>query len=104
MSQFAAFANADDASRKVIPYWLNVQSDLIAIAGSRVVVPLITCERAGAPLVGLMPEFKVAGKVVVMDTAQITSVPLRMLGRQVSDLSDERPAIMTALDLLISGI
>ncbi len=104
MSQFVAYANADAASRKLIPYWLNVQSDLIEIAGSRVVVPMIARERAGPPLVRLMPEFSVAGKPVVMDTAQITNVPLRMLGRQVTDLSQERPVILAALDMLISGI
>lgn len=104
MSQFGVYANADTASRKLIPCWLSVQSDLIDTAGSRVVVPLITPGQAGMPIKHLMPEFSVAGKRAVMDTAQITSVPLQMLGKQVDDLSADRLAILAALDMLTHGI
>ena len=104
MSQFCVYSNADAASRRAIPCWLNVQSDLIDIAESRVVVPLILPERAGTPLAGLMPVLTVAGKALVMDTAQITNVPMQMLGRQLADLSADRSAIMGALDFLTHGI
>ena len=104
MSQFFVFANADVASRGAIPHWLNVQSDLIDTAGSRVVVPLITPAQAGILIKHLMPEFSVAGKRTVMDTAQITSVPLQMLGKPVDDLSTERLTILAALDMLTHGI
>ncbi|MDR2215371.1 MAG: CcdB family protein [Nevskiaceae bacterium] len=104
MRQFIVYANADTASRKLIPCWLNVQSDLIDTAGSRVVAPLITPAQARVPMRHLMPEFTVAGKRLVMDTAQITSVPLQMLGKPLDDLSHERFAIMAAIDMLTHGI
>lgn len=104
MSQFIVHANADVASRRVIPYWLNIQSELIDIADSRVVVPLIAPERAAPVLHGLMPQLLVAGKPWVMDTVQITSVPVQMLGKPVADLSAERLTIIDALDFLINGI
>lgn len=104
MTQFVVYANADAASKRQIPFWLNVQSDLIDATGSRVMVPLITLERAGKALARLMPEFPIAGKRVVMDTVQITNVPLPMLGKPVGDLSGERLAILGAIDMLISGI
>ncbi|MDE2406524.1 MAG: CcdB family protein [Xanthomonadaceae bacterium] len=104
MSQFCVYANADAASRRTIPYWLNVQSDLIHIAESRVVVPLISPQQAGRLLHGLMPLLDVAGKRMVMDTAQITNVPMQMLGRQEADLSAERLTIVAALDFLTHGI
>ncbi len=104
MSQFVVYANADAASKRQIPFWLNVQSDLIDATGSRVMVPLITLERAGKALARLMPEFPVAGKRMVMDTVQITNVPMQMLGKPVGDLSGERLAILDAIDMLISGI
>lgn len=104
MSQFCAHANADPASRRTVPCWLDIQSDLIGIAESRVVVPLITPERAGPLLAGLMPILEVAGKPMVMDTAQITNVPLQMLGRQLADLAADRLAILGALDFLTHGI
>lgn len=104
MSQFAVYANADAASKRWIPYLLDVQSDLIETAGSRVVVPLIANDRAGGAIGHLMPCFLVGDKRVVMDTAQIMGVPVRMLGKQVADLSQERYAILAAIDMLISGI
>ena len=104
MSQFCAYANADAASRRSIPYWLNVQSDLIDIAESRVVVPLIAPDQAGSSLMRLMPSLTVAGKRVVMDTAQITNVPMQMLGKSVADLSADRLIIIDALDFLTHGI
>ncbi|MCD9006757.1 CcdB family protein [Luteimonas sp. XNQY3] len=104
MSQFFAYANADAVSRKLVPYFLDVQSDLIETIGSRVVVPLVTVERAGGVIERLMPCLAVGEKRLVMDTAQIMGIPMRMLGKQVADLSHERHAILAALDLLISGI
>ena len=104
MSQFTVYANADPASRKLMPYLLNIQSDLIDTAGSRVVVPLISPERAAPVIDHLMPRLAVGDKDMVMDTAQIAGVPRRMLGEPVADLSAERHTILSALDLLISGI
>ena len=104
MSQFCVYANADASSRRSIPCWLNVQSDLIHTAESRVVVPMIVPGRAG-PLVGtLMPTLTVAGKPMVMDTAQITNVPLQILGQRLADLSPDRLVIIGALDFLTHGI
>ena len=104
MSQFVAYANADQASRKVIPCWLNVQSDLIDTAGSRVVVPLIKLELVEVAIRQLMPELVVSGTRMLMDTAQITNVPLRMLGKPMDDLSAQRSAIIGAIDMLTHGI
>jgi len=104
VSQFVVYANADATSRKSIPYWLNVQSDLIETADSRVVIPMVTSEHAGGSIKRLMPELTVAGKRMVMDTAQITSVTLQMLGKPVADLSRDRLVIMDAIDMLTHGI
>ncbi|UNK43094.1 CcdB family protein [Luteimonas sp. S4-F44] len=104
MSQFCVYANADPASRHAVPCWLNVQSDLIDTVESRVVVPLIPPEQAGPLLTRLMPTLPVAATTMVMDTAQITSVPMQMLGPQVANLSGERLRIIEALDFLTYGI
>ncbi len=104
MSQFVAYANADVVSRKRIPYLLDVQSDLIETAGSRVVVPLVAIDRVGGVIERLMPRLLVDEEQLVMDTAQVMGVPVSMLGRQVADLSHERSAILAALDMLTHGI
>jgi toxin CcdB len=104
MSQFVAYANADAASKRVMPYLLDVQSDLIETVGSRVVVPLVAIERVGGVIDTLMPCLDVGDRRMVMDTAQIMGIPVRMLGGQVADLSHERQAILAAIDMLTHGI
>jgi toxin CcdB len=104
MSQFFVYANADAASRRSIPYWLNVQSDLVEVADSRVVVPLIALQQAGPLIRGLMPILQIAGKRLVMDTAQITNVPIQILGRKEADVSADRSTIIDALDFLTHGV
>lgn len=104
MSQFAVYANADTASRKQIPYLLDVQSDLLETAGSRVVVPLLAPGRVGGVIERLMPRLLIGDKHMVMDTTQIMGIPLRMLGKQVADVSHQRHAILVAIDMLTHGI
>ena len=104
MSQFVAYANADAASKKLIPYYLDVQSNLIETVGSRVVVPLVTVERAGGVMEHLMPCLLVDDRRMVMDTAQIMGIPMRMLGKRVADFSHERQVILAAIDMLTHGI
>ncbi|MBJ6981360.1 MULTISPECIES: CcdB family protein [unclassified Luteimonas] len=104
MSQFVAYANADPVSEKLIPYFLDVQSNLIETIGSRVVVPLVTVERAGGVMERLMPSLLVGDRHMVMDTPQVMGVPMRMLGKQAADLSHERDAILAAIDMLTHGI
>lgn len=104
MSQFLVYANADSASKRLIPYLLDVQSDLIETAGSRVVVPLITIEHAGGVIERLMPRIRVGDKLMVMDTAQVMGIPVQMLGKQVADAVQERQVILAAIDMLTHGI
>lgn len=99
-----AYANGNAASRKRVPYLLDLQSDLIDGLGSRLVAPLIRADHAMPTIDRLMPTFVVEGEPVVMDTAQIASVPQGVIGKQVDDLSADRAAILAALDLLVSGI
>lgn len=104
MSQFVAYANADAISRRRIPCLLDVQNDLIETAGSRVVVPLVAIERVGGVIERLMPRLLVDEELLVMDTAQVMGVPVRMLGKRIADLSHERDAILAAIDMLTHGI
>ncbi|MCM2336226.1 MAG: CcdB family protein [Pseudomonas sp.] len=102
--QFTVYHNADAATRKAVPYLLDVQSDLIDDLRSRVVVPLIAPARAQLPVSRLMPLLDVLGEPLVMDTPQLAGVPQKALGAPVANLCHERSAILAALDVLISGI
>lgn len=84
-------------------FLLDCQADVLSGLNSRFVVPLLPPEIA--PLAGerLNPSFTVAGRTVVMVTQFASSVPLRDLGPHVESLAEEQPAIMNAIDMLLTG-
>lgn len=105
MPQFAVHRNPNPAGKATAPYLLDIQSDLIAELGTRVVVPLYTAaSMKGKILKTLTPAFEVEGKQYVMMTPQLAGIAKKQLGAKVADLSLRRDEIIAALDLLITGI
>jgi toxin CcdB len=103
MSQFDVYRNPNSSTNKHIPYLLDLQTDLLEITKTRVVVPL---EKCGTFSVAerLMPKFRVEGISVVMSTPELAGVGVANLGEPVVSLADKRQEIIAALDLLFSGI
>ena len=104
MAQFDVHINPNAATRKAIPYLLDVQADLLDTLATRVVVPLVLEEKMGLAAKRLNPQFKVKGATVVMSTAELAGVPNRSLGDKVASLKNKRDEIIAALDLLVTGI
>jgi len=103
MSQFDVYRNPNPATNDQIPYLLDLQTDLLEITRTRVVVPL---ERSGtfSTAQRLMPKFRIEGIAVVMSTPELAGIGFSNLGEPVASLADKRQEIMAALDLLFSGI
>lgn len=104
MAQFDVYLNPNAATRKPIPYLLDVQADLLDTLATRVVVPLILTEEMGLAAKHLNPQFKIKGVAVVMSTAELAGVPNRSLGDKVTTLKNKRDEIIAALDMLFTGI
>ncbi len=104
MAQFDVYINPNAASRKAIPYLLDVQADLLDALATRVVVPLVLAEEMGGVAKVLNPEFKIKGSAVVMSTAELAGISCRSLGDKVASLKHKRDEIIAALDLLFTGI
>lgn len=105
MSQFSVYLNANPDTNAAYPLLLDIQSDLIAELGTRVVVPLcLVASMKGKPMMTLTPVFDIAGKQYVMLTPQLAGVAKKQLGKKVADIALQRNAIIAALDLLITGI
>lgn len=105
MAQFDVYRNPNPATRAKIPYLVDVQSELLDSLATRVVVPL--CKSAvlkGRLAERLNPVFEVEGRKVCMLTPELAGIPVRILGAPVGNLSAERDALVSALDLIISGI
>ena len=104
MAQFDVYQNPNTATRKVIPYLLDVQTDLLDTLTTRVVAPLIKADEMGLAAKHLNPQFKIKGEAVVMSTAELAGVSTRSLGDKITSLKSKRDEIIAALDLLFTGI
>ncbi len=103
MAQFDAYRNTNAATCTAIPYLLDVQTDLLDLLKTRVVVPLEECSQFAAAQ-RLTPTFRIEGVTVMMSTPELAGIHARSLGGYVCSLADQRQEIMAALDMLFSGI
>jgi toxin CcdB len=104
MPQFAVHRNRNTATRARYPLLLDVQSDLLAGMGTRVVVPLVLFSALGeSALTTLTPSLTVEGERYAALTPQLAGIAASELGAIVADVSQERSSILAALDLLITG-
>jgi toxin CcdB len=104
MSQFDVHRNTNPASKKRIPYLLDVQADLLGTLATRVVVPLAKPEvLRGKRAERLTPTFEIDGTEVVMLTPELAGVPAKILGAKVANIASQRREISAALDLLFVG-
>ena len=103
MAQFDVYLNSNPDTRKNIPFLLDVQTELLDMLSTRVVVPLVLAEEM-QPARNLNPQFKIKNIAVVMSTAELAGVQNRALGEKVTSLKNKRDEIIAALDLLFTGI
>ena len=105
MPQFTIFRNKNPQTKSVFPLLLDIQSDLLEDLPTRAVIPLT--QSGGIiqkPLTRLTPFVKVDGKAYMLLTYQLASIAKSVLGPAVSDASEDRGAIIAALDFLVSGV
>ena len=103
MSQFTVYKNPNKRSRRRAPFLLDVQVDLLDRLATRVVVPLVLVSEL-RPARHLNPTFDIAGKIVVMSTAELAGVSLSAIGEPIADLREQRTTIVGALDFLFTGV
>lgn len=103
MAQFDVYLNPNFATNKTIPYYLNVQADLLDSLHTRVIVPLVRENEMGSVIKGLHLKCKVKGETLVLSTAELAGLPLRALGDKVVSLKSKRDEIIAALDLVFAG-
>lgn len=104
MAQYDVHRNRDPRSAALIPFLLDVQSDLLETLATRVVVPLVDAGQFGPPAQRLNPVFQVEGRAVVLSVAELAGVPKAVLGERVASLADRRSEITAAMDLLLLGV
>lgn len=82
---------------------VDMQSDLIGLAASRIVAPLRP-EGEFAELPGLTPSVEVEGRRWIVRLPELAAVPGSELRERVASLTSERDRLKRALDILIDGV
>ncbi|ENN89370.1 hypothetical protein RHSP_67195 [Rhizobium freirei PRF 81] len=82
---------------------LDLQSDLLAGLGTRMMAPLLPGEDVSMPIARLNPQFTINGKPYVMATQFMAAIPLIEIGELITDLSSHGDRITVATDFLFQG-
>jgi toxin CcdB len=105
MTQFTVYKNKNPQTKSIFPLLLDVQTSLLSDLHSRVVVPLTKSPTAlRKPMTRLTPIIKVEGVSHLLVTYQLAAISQSALESPVADASENRDAIIAALDLRLTGI
>ncbi|WP_404695113.1 CcdB family protein [Raoultella ornithinolytica] len=89
----------------VYPYLLDVQSDIIGMRNTRVVIPLFPLRNYKGPRADrLTPVVTVEGEEYVVMTHELASIPQRVLGEEVCHLNHQREVVKASIDFFFDGI
>jgi toxin CcdB len=105
MARFDLYANTDSETRRLAPFLVDVQSTHVGILPTRIVIPLRPLQHlafSGKPS-DLLPVFEIRGEKCFLDTPGMSAIPLNALGKHVGSLSDQREAILAALDRIFGA-
>ena len=104
MVAYSVFQNPNPRTNGAIPFLLDVQSELLSVLGTRVVVPLYRPEAAGVQAMSrLTPVVTFQGEPLVAMVPELAGIPRRDLGPASGDLAASRAEILQAIDLLLTG-
>lgn len=103
MARFDIRHNADTEKSREFPYVVEVQSDLRDHLRTRVVIPLMSVERYGAPMQRLNPVLEVEGREYVVVTSELAGIHLSALGPLVASAAERGDELTAAIDFLLQG-
>ena len=104
MSQFMTYKNINPASKKIYPYLLDIQSNLLELLDTRLVIPLsLKSNFSDKAMKDLMPFISINGNEYILLTQQMAAIHKKNLGSSVYDCSESRNQVLSAIDFLITG-
>ena len=89
-------------ARSATPYLLVIQRERYDETSYRVAVPLVLRSEAKEADRHLNPGFMIEGREVVMDTLQIVTIRVNVLGCAIDNLAQHGTQIVRAIDELIA--
>ena len=104
MAQFDVYPNPSSNARQGIPYVVVVQSDLLDALATRLTIPLATHEWAGKSPDKLSPAITVNGQRLRALAHYAAPLPVRTLRLPVGNVSSQSAALVSAMDVVLSGV
>jgi len=98
MARYDVYRNPEGAG-----YLLDVQSDLLQVLSTRVVVPLLPEDAAPMPAKRLNPVFVINDDTFVLLPQFIATLPASAVGNSVGTLKEHFAEITDALDMGFQG-
>ena len=104
MAAYSVFRNPNPRTNVTTPFLLDVQSEMLSMLATRVVVPLYRTDAADVhALSRLTPVVTFQGQSLVVMVPELAGIPRRELGALAGDLQPSRSEILQAMDLLLTG-
>ena len=104
MKQFDLYFNTDPETKKTYPFVVDIQSGLLEMLNSRVVIPLTEAKPNKDLPNYLCPQFEINGSQYYLLTHQITTVSKSFLKKNSGSLALNRTEIVNSVDFLLEGI
>jgi len=100
MGQFDVYKNNNINTHSEIPYFVDIQHNVINELNTRLVIPIYSNIKA---LKKLNVSCEINGESLTILTNKMTSVPSYLLDEKVTNLSQHRDEIIASIDFLITG-
>ena len=104
MQQFDIYENTDSDTNQAYPYFIDIQTDLLEVLNSRVVIPLTKVRPDRHLPNNICPEVEINNEVFYLLTYQITTVSIAFLKNKQDSHALDRMDIINSVDFLLSGI
>jgi toxin CcdB len=82
---------------------LDLQADLLDILDTRVVAPVVAINQIDHVFARLSPRVEIEGHTYLILIPSLASLPKRILGEPVADLTYRQDEITAAMDFLFQG-
>lgn len=105
MKQFSVYKN-NSKNKKIYPFFINVQSDLLDHLSTRLVMPLALKHAANSQVKALSPVLSMAQEDYVILTSLLTTTDVKNLNADclIANAAHLRDELVAAIDLLVLGI
>ncbi|MCU0919541.1 MAG: CcdB family protein [Burkholderiaceae bacterium] len=104
MAQYDVYVNPSRSASNGIPYVVVVQSDLLEALATRWTMPLAEIDVAAKVPTALCPVIVVKGQRLHALAHYAAPLPAKALRRAVDNVAAQAPALVSAIDAVLSGI